>query len=540
MRRVIAVLVLAAGAWLAMPSGASAGTYDVYSCRLPTGGLIAAAGWTPYKTGPGTTSDGCATGGGLTAQLDPASRVSQNDMAGWVFDAPPDTTIANYSLHRSGTTAPSGPDGYGRDIWLYHDAALWEGSSPSRYAQITCLRVSFCLALGNPAFPLSPANLYERSDLRILRVFLVTQCDGAACAPTGEGSHVTIWAARVGLSDPSAPRFTREPVGLVTSTGTTVDGERPVTFAAEDRGGGIASVGFVVDGQMLQERPSQSGPSTCTRPFRTPAPCPLTLERTMTLDTTVISNGRHTVQVALTDAAGNRTLSAAVEVEVRNRGVPNGAGASQFATVESWFASRRSVRRTASVVSYGKTRAIAGRLTNEHGVGIGGASLDVAATTGRPGSRARVIGQVVTAADGAFSYMPRAGSSRRISVNYRAYTLDPSASAMSEVVMQTRAGLSFSVAPKRVSPRGTIRFKGRLRGGPGREGTQVVVYALGGRRARIPVATVRADSTGRFRYRYRFQNSSPGTTYRFRATMHAQRAYPYATGSSRSVTVRIK
>jgi hypothetical protein len=262
----------------------------------------------------------------------------------------------------------------------------------------------------------------------------------------------------------------------------------------------------------------------------------LTLERTMTLDTTVISNGRHSVQVALTDAAGNRTLSAPVEVDVRNRGVPNGAGASQFATIESWFASRRSVRRTASVVGYGKTRAIAGRLTNEHGVGIAGASLDVAATTGRPGSRARVMGQVVTASDGAFTYTPRAGSSRRISVNYRAYTPDPSASAISEVMMQTRAGLSFSVAPKRVSSRGTIRF----RGGPGRGGTQVVIYALGGRRARIPVATVRADSTGRFRYRYRFQNSSPGTTYRFRATMHSQRGYPYATGSSRPVTVRIR
>lgn len=192
------------------------------------------------------------------------------------------------------------------------------------------------------------------------------------------------------------------------------------------------------------------------------------------------------------------------------------------------------------MVSYGRTRSITGRLATPDGAPIVGAALDVSATTGRPGSRARVIGQVVTDGNGAFTYAPKAGSSRRITVSYRAYTLDAAASAVSDVVLQTRAGLVFSVSPRRPGPRGTIRFRGRLRGGPGRAGTQVVISALGGARSRIPVATVRADARGRFRYRYRFTNSSPGTTYRFRATMHAQRSYPYATGSSRAVTVRIR
>ena len=162
------------------------------------------------------------------------------------------------------------------------------------------------------------------------------------------------------------------------------------------------------------------------------------------------------------------------------------------------------------------------------------------ATTGRPGSRAKVIGQVVTDGNGAFNFSPKAGSSRRITVSYRAYTLDAAASATSDVTLQTRAGVRLTVSPRRVSPRGAIRFTGRLLGGPGRAGTQVVIYALGGSRSRIPVATVRADSRGRFRYRYRFSNSAPGTTYRFQATLHAQRSYPYATGHSRTVAVRIK
>ena len=45
---------------------------------------------------------------------------------------------------------------------------------------------------------------------------------------------------------------------------------------------------------------------------------------------------------------------------------------------------------------------------------------------------------------------------------------------------------------------------------------------------------------GRFHYRYRFRNSTPGTIYRFRATLHSQANYPFATGSSPVVTVRIR
>ncbi len=107
--------------------------------------------------------------------------------------------------------------------------------------------------------------------------------------------------------------------------------------------------------------------------------------------------------------------------------------------------------------------------------------------------------------------------------------------------MSVSAGLALAINPRSVKARGRIEFRGRLRGAPGQAGTQVVIYAVGNRtRDRIPVATVRADATGRFAYRYRFQRSAPGTRYRFVATMQAQRSYPYASGSSPSVTVRIR
>jgi hypothetical protein len=167
--------------------------------------------------------------------------------------------------------------------------------------------------------------------------------------------------------------------------------------------------------------------------------------------------------------------------------------------------------------------------------------LDLTATATRPGSRTRTLGQVATDADGRFRYLPRAGSSRSVTIGYRAFHLETAPSATATVALRVRAGVMLSVRPRRVSPTGRIEFTGRLKGGPRRAGTQVVIYAVGTRsRDRIPVATIRANSKGRFRYRYRFRNGSPGVSYRFRATLHQQRSYPYATGSSRTVTVRIR
>jgi hypothetical protein len=265
------------------------------------------------------------------------------------------------------------------------------------------------------------------------------------------------------------------------------------------------------------------------------------VDTTIALDTARMPNGPHKIQVALIDAGGNRTLSEPATVRVANAGLPNGTGASRFARIESWFDTKGSKHRTEAVVSYRHTRGITGRLLDEHGAPIAGAVLEVNATTDRPAGATRSLGQVITAADGTYHVLPRAGSSRAISVSYRAFGLDASATTSAKLKLQVRAGVSLSVSPRRVSARGTIRFAGRLQSVPGREGTQVVIYAVGSRsRDRIPVTTVRANAAGKFRYRYRFRNSTSGTMYRFRATLHSQANYPFATGSSPVVTVRIR
>src|SRR5262245_28942155 len=65
---------------------AQAGTYDVYSCRLPNGSPAPTNGWTPFATpadlGPvGTATDDCDHGGSLIASL-PSVVLAGMD-AGW-------------------------------------------------------------------------------------------------------------------------------------------------------------------------------------------------------------------------------------------------------------------------------------------------------------------------------------------------------------------------------------------------------------------------------------------------------------------------
>ena len=72
-----------------------------------------------------------------------------------------------------------------------------------------------------------------------------------------------------------------------------------------------------------------------------------------------------------------------------------------------------------------------------------------------------------------------------------------------------------------------------------RGGMVVEMQVRIGRRWRT-FATTRARGTGgTFRYRYRFMRTYTRVTYRFRALVRAEAAYPYATGASRTVKVRV-
>jgi hypothetical protein len=86
---------------------------------------------------------------------------------------------------------------------------------------------------------------------------------------------------------------------------------------------------------------------------------------------------------------------------------------------------------------------------------------------------------------------------------------------------------------------GVVQLTGRLLGGHvPRAGKLVEVQALVGAGWRT-FATVRSDRRGRIRHVHRFSIVSGGRTYWLRLRVRRESSYPFETGTSRAVAVRV-
>ena len=98
--------------------------------------------------------------------------------------------------------------------------------------------------------------------------------------------------------------------------------------------------------------------------------------------------------------------------------------------------------------------------------------------------------------------------------------------------------MRLTVSPRRAVRGQSVRFRGRLLGGPiPRGGKQLVMTVRGQTGGWLRFDVVRTDSRGRFSLGYRFKQ--PGAArYRFRALSLAEAAYPYLAGGSNVAAVR--
>ncbi len=138
--------------------------------------------------------------------------------------------------------------------------------------------------------------------------------------------------------------------------------------------------------------------------------------------------------------------------------------------------------------------------------------------------------------------MPRDVSSRTLSFRYRSYLGDVKPAAEVALTLRVRAAVTLRVTPKVASSRGALRISGRLLGAPlPVRGKVVELQARGKGGGRwITFRTVRSDKKGQFSTRYRFRNTVGPVTYVFRARAREEAAYPFLTGASRIVSVRVR
>jgi hypothetical protein len=109
------------------------------------------------------------------------------------------------------------------------------------------------------------------------------------------------------------------------------------------------------------------------------------------------------------------------------------------------------------------------------------------------------------------------------------------------VTLLVRASSSLTARPRSVAVGGRVRLTGTVRGTiPSRE-VALIFQGRSGSGGYTTFADGRANRKGHFSIRYRFRSAaSRGRTFSFRVKLRGDARFPYASGYSKRVTVRVR
>jgi hypothetical protein len=491
-------LLLASILILVLAVPARAGTYEHYTLTAKSPGLD---GWSPYARAPGGFAATQAGADGLSARFWARPWFAPGDLAEWIYSAPADTTISAWEVERT-------VSGIGGGDWNTLFGAIADG------------RVRW---VAHDVPSVDRARGWVRGDgLGAASVAAILSCGGPHLCRAAGAAVLTIRNSRVVLHDPFAPVVSRVQ-GDVADPGSLA-GRVSLAFAATDRGGGLYRAFAIVDGRRLA--PVAIGDGRCREllagggeyQFAFRRPCPLTAGAVVAVDTTTIPDGRHTIAVAVEDAAGNVTTVYGPSTRtIDNVPAPppprRPAAPAPRYTVSAWL--ERRGRRAASVVTrYGERVRIRGRVTVAGARPAAGAVLGVSERVRTAGAPWRALTGVRARDDGRFTAFMRVGPSRRLRI------AAPGGAVAPVLTLRVRAPVTLRPA------RGGV-VRGRLRGGYVPRGGALVELQERGRGRWVTRLVVRTLRSGRFSGRV-----WPAARGRLRARVPAQPGLPYAAGVS--------
>ena len=556
------VLCLAAVAW---PSAASAGSYDVWSCWAGSDSFRnpGANGSAWVKSSPNDDRfhafDEC---GATDVALGVIARSGYDALSGQhgevTFSAAPGTQIVALKLWRTAWSygTGSGSDSHRNYLRILADGAdapsgdNFDGSSDVPHGAAGSTDTA-----NHGLIPANQVNV-DLSSRTPSTVSYIVGCGYSTCptaAPDGGfAAGVTVYGSAVTLRDPSDPEISVAESGLLTGAGPHKGTELVHVTSAKDNTGIKRLAVFYDDatspvGVVDYERNGDK----CA--WWRAAPCSNVTDVDVSVDTRRVPDGEHRFVVRAYDSAENVKSWVSSPVTVKNgadakpdsfgaavridRGAANGLTASDGAHLFAGFAR---TKRTVLRARFSKWVRLRGGLVDEHGAPIADAEVRVGSRL-VPGGPVQQLGVARTDAKGVFTYLvPGHAPSRTIVVDYRSHLGDPDPVASAELGLKVQAGVRLRVKRRHVRNHQAVTFQGRLLGGPvPATGKLIDMQVKIGRRWKT-FDTVRArGSNGTFRYRYRFTRTYERITYRFRALARVESGYPYTTGASGVVKVRV-
>jgi hypothetical protein len=193
---------------------------------------------------------------------------------------------------------------------------------------------------------------------------------------------------------------------------------------------------------------------------------------------------------------------------------------------------------TKPAVRIGRATRLYGRLTVA-GRSMPGTPVQVWRRLELDGASWAQIATVTTSRTGRFSYRARRGPARAIRFRYPGTPTIRGRNG--DVALRVRASTTLRPNRHTVINGEYVTFRGRLKGGwipPAGTLVELQVYSRGQWRT---FAQPRArTASGRWAYRYRFETVRGRATFRFRARIRRQPDYPFTTGASRAVRVKVR
>ena len=545
MRRFAGLMLLVALAFaVAATPTARAGTYHVLACSTG-GGQWGNGSWAgPPVAGLVVDADCTAPAGTLIGlRIDGGKAIANGVSAGLTFTSPPGTTIADftidrhldfdsnpplsgtrplYAIYQLGSTVFAGAGDYDnatRDRLRAYNA--WYGYPQSD--TVLTRRVTTLRQMGALSGYKGDATTLA---IRVGCFMRTTNCSGPA---GGRVFHV-LYGIDVTVDDPAPPVPTVSAEGLL--AGGQRHGSDPVVLSATDNTG-IRRVELI----DVTGAPVVVGARNASCNPRLARPCP-NLGRTA-VTPTGLQVGQRRLIVRTLDAAGNATDRGPYPIDVitpSDRGALNGAGATETATLTARFPKGD---RTVRTVGFGKRVRVTGRLLNAAGQPISGAQLELLTTNRRPGARPVLRSTVRTAADGSYGLTTRARASRTLTLGWKLRLNDGVHAASAHVTLRTRAAATLRASTRTPLLGRRVTLRGRLRA-PARGVTVILQGRRPGSRHFTTFADTITRKAGRFAVGYRFRDpASRGQRFTFRAKLKPGKRYPFETGYSRRVDVRV-